>query len=159
MPAGFAIHIAGANERFARYAGMPVARTILTAFAAGGAFAGLAGAHLALGHPGGPGLNASSLTFDGITVALIAGANPIVLPFAGLIYGYLVVGADYMEIRTSSGQELIRVIQGLVVLFAIVSARRARNTQIEFPRDKHPDERRSRGRRRSTGADQRPGAD
>lgn len=120
MPIGFAIHTVGANERFARYGGLAVSRTIVAAFAAGGAFAGLAGAHMALGHPGGLYLNTSSLTFDGITVALIAGANPLALPLAGALYGYLVVGAEYMEIRTSSGQELIRVIQGLVVLFAVV---------------------------------------
>ncbi|MCX6017194.1 MAG: hypothetical protein NTZ50_01605 [Chloroflexi bacterium] len=123
MPTGFELRMVGSNERFAKYAGLPVARTVVSAFAFGGAFAGLAGVHMALGHPGGLYLNTSGLTFDGITVALIAGANPFVLPFAGLIYGYLVVGADYMEIHTSSGQELIHVIQGLVVLFAIASTR------------------------------------
>lgn len=125
MPLGFAIRTVGASERFARYGGVAVTRTIVGAFAAGGAFAGLAGAHLALGHPGGLYLNASSLIFDGLTIALIAGTNPLTLPVAGALYGYLVVGAEYMEIRTSSGQELIRVIQGLVVLFAVVQARRS----------------------------------
>lgn len=124
LPLGFAIRTAGANERFARYGGIAVSRTIVAAFAAGGAFAGLAGAHLALGHPGDLYLNTGSLTFDGITVALLAGASPLALPIAGALYGYLVVGAEYMEIRTSSGQELIRVIQGLVVMFAIVRVQR-----------------------------------
>jgi ABC-type uncharacterized transport system permease subunit len=151
MPIGFAIRTVGANERFARYAGVSVPRTILAAFAAGGAFAGLAGAHMALGHPGGLYLNVDGLTFDGLTVALIAGASPAALPVAGLLYGYLVVGAEYMEIRTSSGQELIRVIQGLVVLFAVVRLRETRDfaekmkrrLRIKFTRDKESDDRRA----------------
>lgn len=119
-PLGYEIRMAGASENFARYGGIPVRRAIVLAFALGGACAGLAGAHMALGHPGDLYIATQGLTFDGITVALIAQANPLAAPVAGLLYGYLVVGADYMEIRTSTGQELIRIVQGLVVLFAIV---------------------------------------
>ena len=128
-PLGYEIRMAGASEKFARYGGIPVRRSIVLAFALGGACAGLAGAHMALGHPGDLYIATQGLTFDGITVALIAQANPVAAPVAGLLYGYLVVGADYMEIRTSSGQELIRVIQGLVVLFAIVRVWRIQSTR------------------------------
>lgn len=125
-PLGYEIRMTGMSPRFANYGGIPTTRATVLAFAFGGACAGLAGVHMALGHPGDLFISTTSLLFDGITVALFAQANPLALPIAGLIYGYLVTGAEYMEIRTSAGQELIRVIQGLVVLFAVAQVFRKR---------------------------------
>jgi simple sugar transport system permease protein len=121
-PFGYAVRMTGANERFARYGGIDARRALMLAFGVGGAFAGLAGANLALGAPRDVFVSVVGLTFDAIVVALLARSRPLLVPVAALVYGYLSVGADFMEVQTSVGQEVVRVIQGVIVLLLSVQA-------------------------------------
>jgi simple sugar transport system permease protein len=121
-PFGYAVRMTGANERFARYGGINTRRATMLAFGVGGAFAGLAGANLALGAPRDVFVSVVGLTFDAIVVALLARSQPLLVPLAALAYGYLSVGADFMEVQTSVGQEVVRVIQGVIVLLLSVQA-------------------------------------
>lgn len=114
---GYRMRIVGANPEFARYAGLPVERTIEWSFILGGALAGLAGAHLVLGSFGRlePGMG-SGLAFLGIVIALLGRNNPIGIVLAGAFYAYLRVGGDVMEQQTDVGSELVVVIQAIIVL-------------------------------------------
>jgi simple sugar transport system permease protein len=122
-PFGYEVRTTGANERFARYGGIDTRRTLALAFGIGGACAALAGANLALGAPRDIFVSVAGLTFDAIVVALLARGRLILVPVAALLYAYLSVGADFMEVQAAIGLEVVRVVQGVIVLLVAVSAR------------------------------------
>ena len=120
---GLRLRIVGGNPNFARYTGLPVARTIEWSFVLSGALAGLAGAHLVLGVFGRlePSM-ASGLAFLGIVIALLGRNNPVGIVLAAAFYAYLRVGGDVMEQKTDVGSELILIIQALIVLLITAQA-------------------------------------
>lgn len=132
---GYEVRTIGANEKFARYGGINTKRSIITAFAIGGAIAALAGLHLLLGvhRKMIPGIG-FGLAFEGITVALLARNNPLLVPVTGLFYAYLRTGGDIMEQQASVGSEIVQVIQAVIILLITaqvlvqwVKSRRATN--------------------------------
>lgn len=120
---GFRMRVVGSNPEFAKYAGLPVARTIEWSFVLGGAIAGLAGAHLVFGVFGRlePAM-ASGLAFLGIVIALLGRNNPVGIVLAAAFYAYLRVGGDVMEQQTDVGSELIIIIQAMIVLLVTAQA-------------------------------------
>jgi simple sugar transport system permease protein len=86
-------------------------------FAVGGAIAALAGVHLVQGVHGRmiPGIG-FGLAFEGITVALLARNNPLLVPVTGLFYAYLRIGGDIMEQQANVGSEIVQVIQAVIIL-------------------------------------------
>lgn len=114
---GYEVRTIGANEKFARYGGIDTKRSIVSAFAIGGAIAALAGVHLLLGvhRKMIPGIG-FGLAFEGITVALLARNNPLLIPITGLFYAYLRTGGDIMEQQASVGSEIVQVIQAVIIL-------------------------------------------
>jgi general nucleoside transport system permease protein len=122
-PFGYELRMIGANSKFARYGGINVKKTVMLAFAISGIFAGLAGAHLAMGIHRKLILNIQvGLGWEGIVVSLLAGNNPLAVPFAALAYGYLRAGANIMERSSDVSREMIWVIQGIIIL--LVTAER-----------------------------------
>ena len=122
-PFGYELRMVGANIKFARYGGVNTKRVILLAMAVSGIFAGLAGAHLASGIHRKLILNISfGLGFEGIVVAILARNNPLLVPFTGLMYGYLRAGANVMERTSDVSREMVLVIQGIIIL--LVTAER-----------------------------------
>lgn len=122
-PFGYELRMVGANIKFARYGGVNTKRTIVLAMAVSGIFAGLAGAHLASGIHRKLILNISyGLGFEGIVVAILARNNPLLVPFTGLMYGYLRAGANVMERSSDVSREMVLVIQGIIIL--LVTAER-----------------------------------
>lgn len=115
---GYEIRITGHNQNFGRYGGMQVKRVIFLSMAIGGAFAGLAGAHVAIAIHGRLLLGiAVGFGFEGIVVTLLAKNNPKWVPLAALVYSYLRIGADVMERSTDVSREMVLLIQGLIILF------------------------------------------
>ncbi len=114
---GYEVRTIGANEKFARYGGIDTKRSIVSVFAIGGAIAALAGVHLLLGvhRKMIPGIG-FGLAFEGITVALLARNNPLLIPITGLFYAYLRTGGDIMEQQASVGSEIVQVIQAVIIL-------------------------------------------
>ena len=120
---GYELRMLGANIKFARYGGVDTKKAIVLAMAVSGIFAGLAGAHLAMGIHTKLILNISlGLGFEGIVVSLLARNNPLGVPFAGLAYGYLRAGADIMERSSDVSREMVLVIQAIIIL--LVTAER-----------------------------------
>jgi simple sugar transport system permease protein len=122
---GFEIRAVGANPEAARYAGMPVVRSTVTAMAVSGLFAGVAGAIDILGwqfHLTTQDVRASTIGFMGIAVALLGRNSAVGILFAALLFGALSVGTstrqldpDIFDPRLAGNLTLI--IQGLVILF------------------------------------------
>ena len=114
-PFGFRLRTLGESEPAARYAGVPVARTIVLAMTVSGALAGLMAVNDVLGAQEKLILNFTA----GYGFAGIAGAHPVGILFASLLFGALYQGGAELafEFRTIN-RELVLVIQGLIILFS-----------------------------------------
>jgi len=122
---GFEIRTVGANPESARYSGISVPRSMVVAMAVSGVFAGTAGAldilgwqfHLTTGD-----VNASTIGFIGIAVALLGRNNAVGILFSALLFGALSVGTSTRQLDPdvfdpSLASNLTLIIQGLVLLF------------------------------------------
>jgi simple sugar transport system permease protein len=120
---GYQINLIGINERFAKYGGITSRKIIMLTFAVSGAFAGLAGAHIALGVSSRLNLYlAPGIGFEGIVVALLARNDPRLVPLCALLYSYLRVGSQIMERSTDVPREIVLIIQALIILFVMVDS-------------------------------------
>lgn len=119
-PLGFTIRTIGANPGAAKFAGMPVNRTIVLAMLLSGGAAGLGGAVEIAGLAGrlfahiSPGYG-----YDGIAVSLIVQNNPLATILSGFLFGALRAGSEIMQIKAGIPSVLIQIIQGLTVVFVI----------------------------------------
>ncbi len=129
-PFGFRLRAVGLSETAARYAGIPVRRTITMALTLSGSLAGLAGAVLAfgseshrmvtdgstLGFTGGAG-------FNGIVAALLGGLHPLWTIPASFLFGGLIVGGQALQRAVQVPSALIVALNGLVVVFVVAADR------------------------------------
>ena len=115
---GFQLRMNGFSPSAAEYAGVNVKRvTILTMFIAG-CLAGLAGGIQTLGfNHGYEGNQNLGLGFDGITVAFLAGNNPLGVNFAAFVFGAMRAGTKRMALSSDVANELIQVIQAFILMF------------------------------------------
>ena len=97
---GYEIKAVGHNAEASRYAGISTRKATIISMTISGAFAGLGGAMNHLGASGTRYLIVDSLPsqgFTGISVALIAAANPIAIIFSGLLIAFFSVGGVSMQ--------------------------------------------------------------
>lgn len=119
---GHEVKIVGANDRFARYSGINVARITLFTMLISGAVAGLAGTVEVLGslHRLPTGFN-QNLGFDGIVVSLLAQNNPFGCIAAAFFFAALKNGASNMERTTDVPSAVSAIVQALVILTVTVT--------------------------------------
>lgn len=122
---GFDIRATGHNPLAAAYAGIEKWKIILFVFISGGLTAGLAGAVHVMGRPpvyavysGLPAIK--GLGFEGLAVAMIGRNHPIGIIFAAIFFGGLLAGGRMMQLSATVPLELVRVVEGLVVLFLAI---------------------------------------
>lgn len=116
-PFGYEIRTVGSNDKFARYGGINVKRVIMQSILVSGIFAALGGIHLTMVIHRRALLNMTAgLGFEGVNIAILSFNNPIIVPFASLLYGYLRAGADIMERTTDVSRELVTIVQAAVLL-------------------------------------------
>lgn len=116
---GFRIRAVGFNPVASAAAGMPVGRTVLLAFLASGALAGLAGAVEQLSvisrlhrfAPGEPGYG-----FSGIAVALLGQLHPGGVLGSALFFGALSAGCDRMQRVAGINFQVAYIIQAVIIL-------------------------------------------
>ena len=118
---GFRLRMAGLNARFALGAGIDVRRVIMVAMALSGLLGGLAGAFQVLGvnyrfidnfSPG--------YGFTGIAVALLGRGNPWGILLAAVFFGALSSGGAMIQLFSNIPLDLVNVVQGTVMIFAVV---------------------------------------
>ncbi len=122
---GYEVRAVGFNPEAARYGGISVARSYFLAMAISGLFAGLAGAVDVLGWEFRINTNdiqASTIGFIGIAVALLGRNTAIGVGLSALLFGALVNGTSTRNLdpeifRPDLASNLTTLIQGLVVLF------------------------------------------
>jgi simple sugar transport system permease protein len=124
---GFRLRAVGFNRSAAEYGGLPVARSIVMSMGISGLLAGLGGAVQVLGVVGRVTQLAAQegYGFDGISVSMIGGINPIGALFAGLFYGGMKYGGSKLNM-IGAPSELVNVIIGVIIYsIAIMGAFRA----------------------------------
>lgn len=131
---GYRMRAAGAEPKAARYAGIHVERSLVTAMVLAGGFAGLAGAVEVAGvHHRAIENISSGYGFAGIVVALFGALHPAGIVPAAAFFGLLLVGADMTQRSAGVPANMILVLQGVIIL-AIVSAKMYLNNAYAMDR-------------------------
>ncbi len=120
---GFALRATGFNRDAALASGIRANRSAVTSMAIAGAFAGLAGAVVALGSFGyGRVLGGfDNYGFNGIAVALVGNSTGLGVGLSGLLFGLLTGAQPLMQSR-GIPKEITLIISGLVVVFVSLRA-------------------------------------
>lgn len=119
---GYELRSVGFNKDAAAYGGINSDRAIMKAMAISGALAGLGGAVNVMGNAMRIAQFASQegYGFQGITVALIAGSNPIGCILSGIFYGAMKYGGLKLT-TTGAPKEVLDIIMGTIVIFIAIS--------------------------------------
>lgn len=115
---GYAIRMIGINQDFAKYSGMKVGMVIVLSQLLGGFLAGAGGGIEMLGRY--TSFSWSALPgygWTGITIAILAGNNPYMVPLAAFFMAYLSKGCDLMATYAKVPAQLIDIVQGVIFLF------------------------------------------
>jgi simple sugar transport system permease protein len=122
---GFDIRAIGHNPLAATYAGIEKWKIILFVFITGGLTSGLGGAVHVMGRPpvyavysGMPSIK--GLGFEGLAVAMIGRNHPIGIIFAAIFFGGLLSGGRMMQLFAEVPLEMVRVVEGIVVVFLAI---------------------------------------
>jgi len=124
---GYQLRAVGFNRNAAEYGGIYVGRSIAMSMGISGLLSGLGGATQVLGVVGKVTQLAAQegYGFDGISVSMIGGINPIGSLFAGLFYGGMKYGGSKLNI-IGAPSELVNVVFGIIIYsIAIMGAFRA----------------------------------
>jgi simple sugar transport system permease protein len=115
---GYAIRMIGINKDFAKYSGIKVGAIIVLAQILGGFLAGTGGGIEMLGRYNAFTWNAlPGYGWAGITIAILAGNNPYMVPIAAFFMAYLSKGCDLMATYAKVPAQLISIVQGVIFLF------------------------------------------
>ena len=147
-PLGYRLRAVGLSEHAARYAGIPVRRTIALALTLSGALAGLAGAVLVLGSESHRMVTDGSTMgftggagFNGIVAALLGGLHPLWTIPASFLFGGLIVGGQALQRAVQVPSALIVALNGLVVIFVVAADRyRAKLLAVDTREESATDE-------------------
>jgi general nucleoside transport system permease protein len=117
-PAGFEIRAAGSNLRALEVQGTNSSRVILMVMLISGALAGLAGMSEVYGvHYRVKAGALATYGYTGIIVAILGQLNPVGVVIAAILFGALVNGATFMQIKTGVPSALIYAIEAIILLF------------------------------------------
>ena len=115
---GYAIRMIGINKDFAMYSGIKVGGVIVLSQVLGGMLAGMGGGLEMLGRYNTYSWSAlPGYGWTGITVAILAGNNPIFVPLAAFFMAYLDKGCSLMSTYSNVPSQLIDIIQAVIFLF------------------------------------------
>jgi len=114
---GYDLRVSGVQSAAAAYGGVAAERMVVASMALSGALGGLGGAVYVLMVLGRFQTGVPSLGFDGITVSILAGNNPVGVVLAALLFGTMKSGGLNISIALGVPRELVGVLRGLVILF------------------------------------------
>jgi len=114
---GYGIRMTGINQPFVMYSGMNVALIIILSQVLGGFLAGMGGGSEMLGRYNVYNWKAlPGYGWTGITVAILAGNNPIYVPLAAFFMSYLTQGCSLMATNANVPAQMISIIQAVIFL-------------------------------------------
>lgn len=115
---GFEVRVVGMNPQVAQYAGMNIRGNQLVAMLIGGGLAGIGGcielmsvqSRLVRGF-------SASLSFQGISVALLGDCTPVGIFLSSVLYGALNAGSGRMQMLAKVPASALEITQSLIILF------------------------------------------
>ena len=117
---GYKMRAAGASKRAARYGGINVPKYLIIAMVISGACAGMAGAVELMGVQG---RAVAGMTggygFSGVVVALFGALHPFWIVPASFFFGILLYSQVNLQILTSVPPNLVKALQGLIILIIV----------------------------------------
>jgi simple sugar transport system permease protein len=114
---GYDLRTSGLQPDAAEYSGVDAKRMVVSSMTLSGALGGVGGAMYVLMVEGKWLTQIPALGFDGITVSILAGNNPLGVGFAALLFGVLKSGALAVDFATDVPRQLVGVLRGLIILF------------------------------------------
>ena len=125
--AGFEAALVGLNKRFSRAVGISVPGTIVTVMILSGLVAGIGGAVHGLGqmHRFSDGFS-PGYGFTGIAVALLGRNHPVGIVLGAVLFGALASAGTTIQLFSNIPLDLVNIIQGTVMIFAVVEVGRLR---------------------------------
>jgi len=122
---GYGMRASGYNERASKYGGINPKLAIIWSFVIGGIMSGLAGAVEVMGRPPSYAIsqgmaNIHGYGFDGIGVSLVGRNHPLGIILSGIFFGMLKAGATSMQIEAGVPLEMVKVVQGIIVVAVAV---------------------------------------
>ena len=114
---GYDLRTSGQQPDAAEYGGVDAKWTTVTSMALSGAIGGIGGAVWVLMVVGRWQTGVPAFGFDGITVSILAGNNPLGVVPAALLFGTLKSGSLAVQFQTGVPKQLVGVLRGLIILF------------------------------------------
>ena len=114
---GYDVRTSGVQPEAAEYGGVDAKRTVIASLTLSGALGGIAGAMYVMMILGTFQTGIPSYGFDGITVSILAGNNPLGVGIAALLFGVLKSGTTVVQFATDVPPQLVGVLRGLIILF------------------------------------------
>jgi len=114
---GYDVRTSGVQPEAAEYGGVDAKRTVVASLTLSGALGGIAGAMYVMMILGTFQTGIPSYGFDGITVSILAGNNPLGVGIAALLFGVLKSGTTVVQFATDVPPQLVGVLRGLIILF------------------------------------------
>ena len=114
---GYDVRTSGVQPEAAEYGGVDAKRTVVASLALSGALGGVAGAMYVMMVLGTFQTGIPAYGFDGITVSILAGNNPLGVGIAALLFGVLKSGTTVVQFATDVPPQLVGVLRGLIILF------------------------------------------
>ena len=114
---GYDVRTSGVQPEAAEYGGVDAKRTVVASLTLSGALGGVAGAMYVMMVLGTFQTGIPAYGFDGITVSILAGNNPLGVGIAALLFGVLKSGTTVVQFATDVPPQLVGVLRGLIILF------------------------------------------
>jgi simple sugar transport system permease protein len=114
---GYDLRTSGVQSEAAEYGGVDSRRMMVSSMTLSGALGGLGGAVYVLMVASRWRAGIPALGFDGITVSILAGNNPLGVIPAALLFGALKTGSLAIEFELAVPKQLVGVLRGLIILF------------------------------------------
>ena len=127
---GFDLRATGQSEPAAVASGVEVKKMVISSMLISGGLAGLVGLPLLLGasHSYGQDFPAG-IGFTGIAIALLGRNNPIGIAFAAVLWGFLDVSNQILDLE-GIPKEIVTIMQGIIVLAVVIAYEVVRRWQV-----------------------------
>ncbi len=119
---GFELRATGMSRSAAVASGVDVRRMVLYSMLLSGAIAGLVGMPILLGEAYTfSNTFQAGLGFAGIAVALLGRNSPVGIAIGALLFAYLDVAANPLQIQAGVAIQIVQIMQGIIVLAVVVA--------------------------------------
>ena len=130
---GFDLRATGRSESAAVASGVNVKRMVMISMLLSGAVAGLVGLPVLLGEAYAYSISfPAGLGFTGIAIALLGRNHPVGIAVGALLWAYLDVTGNPLQIIAGVSSEIVTVMQGVIVLSVVVAYELVRRYRLKL---------------------------